>query len=152
MSCEMSRPLPWMGNALALLDKGIDVKIMPHGLSMLPFIMGDRDEVILSKITRELKRGDIVLYKRISGQYVLHRLHHKNSDGLFFMGDSQNFIEGPILKEDCLALVETYYKKGRLKNNSTWDMKIKYTVWFWLRPVRWKLIKLNAWRRRVLSR
>lgn len=152
MQTSKEQPLPWMNSALSFLQKGMDVKIMPHGLSMLPFIMGDRDEIILSKITRELRRGDIVLFMRLNGQFVLHRVHHVAKEGLYFMGDSQSFLEGPVSYEKCLAIVEKYYKKGKLKDNSSLGMRVKYTLWFWLRPFRWWLIKANAWKNRVLRK
>lgn len=141
----------WIEKAKFLLEKGMEVKIKPQGLSMLPFIMGDRDDVILKKLTRPLKRGDIVLYRRPGGVYVLHRVHHVKESKLFMMGDSQDFIEGPIFTEQCVAMVETYYKKGVLKDNTKFSMRIKYTVWMWLRPFRWTLIKLNVWRRKHFS-
>ncbi len=141
----------WISKAKFLLEKGMEVKIKPQGLSMLPFIMGDRDDVILKNIARPLKKGDIVLYRRANGGYVLHRVHHVEGSNLYMMGDSQDFIEGPVFTGQCVALVETYYKKGVLKDNTKLGMRVKYTIWMWLRPFRWKLIKLNAWRRKHMS-
>ncbi|MGN1202403.1 MAG: S24/S26 family peptidase, partial [Eubacterium sp.] len=44
------------------------------GDSMLPFIKQGRDVLVISRAEGRLKRYDVPLYKRDSGQYVLHRI------------------------------------------------------------------------------
>ena len=61
-----------------LLAEGKEVRFTPSGVSMRPFIEGDKDSVILAPLTREPKRGDIVLAHAVmpdkSTTYVLHRI------------------------------------------------------------------------------
>lgn len=142
----------WVGAILPLLKEGKSVKIKPTGGSMVPFITGDRDMVEIKAVGPNLKRGDIVLYRRDNGQYILHRIFRVGSDGYYMLGDSQNWVEGPISPEQIVAQSEIYYKDGIRKDNSKVSMRIKYTVWFWLRPVRGILIKLNTFKRRLLGK
>ena len=44
------------------------------GNSMLPFLVHKRDTVYLTKIKKPLKVGDMVLYQRLNGEYILHRI------------------------------------------------------------------------------
>ena len=61
-----------------LLAEGKEVRFTPSGVSMRPFIEGDKDSVILSPLERLPKKGDILLASVATpeGQrrYVLHRL------------------------------------------------------------------------------
>ena len=45
------------------------------GNSMLPFLVHGRDTVYLSKLKRPVKKGDVLLYRRDSGAYILHRVY-----------------------------------------------------------------------------
>lgn len=142
----------WVGAILPLLEDGKSVKIKPTGGSMVPFITGDRDMVEIKAVSPNLKRGDIVLYRRDNSKYVLHRIYDVKDDGYYMLGDSQRVIEGPIRAEQIVAQCRYYYKKGKSKDNDSWDMKLKYALWFRLRPVRGILIKLNSFKRRLLGK
>jgi SOS-response transcriptional repressors (RecA-mediated autopeptidases) len=69
-----------------LLDEGQIVILRVKGNSMLPFIIGDRDSVVLQK-ARLLQPGDIVLAHLEDGRYVLHRVIRCNGDDIILMGD-----------------------------------------------------------------
>ena len=72
----------------ALLAEGRDVELMTKGTSMLPFIVGGRDSVILrKKACNSLQPGDIVLARRSPGNYVLHRIVAVNEEEVTLRGD-----------------------------------------------------------------
>ena len=142
----------WVGAILPLLNEGKSIKIKTEGGSMVPFITGGRDTVELIAPGYSLKRGDIVLIRRDSGKYVLHRLYKIKEDGYYILGDGEDFVEGPFSLEQIVAKGRYYYKNWKRKNNDSLDMKIKYTIWFWLRPVRGILIKLNTFKRRLVGK
>lgn len=127
-----------------LLEAGKTVRLTPQGSSMVPFITGGRDQIELHKIEGNVKRGDIVLYRRSSGILVLHRVFKVKPEGLYMLGDGQTEVEGPVRREDLLAKCDVYYKKGRCKDNNSWAMKVKYNIWFCLKPVRMFLIIANS--------
>ena len=142
----------WVGAVLPLLKEGKSVKIKPTGGSMMPFITGDRDMVEIKETNPFLKRGDIILYRRINGQYVLHRIFKVRGDEYYLLGDAQKDVEGPIKREQIVAQSRFYYKNGKRKDNDAFFMKIKYTLWFWLRPIRWPLIKINSFKRKLMGK
>ena len=68
-----------------LINEGKEVRFVPSGVSMRPFIEGDRDSVILDGLKGEPKRGDIILAEvasqRGNSTYVLHRLVRIEQEG-----------------------------------------------------------------------
>ena len=89
-----------------LLDEGREVEIMSKGTSMLPFIVGGRDSVILRKeATGVQKPGDIVLARRSPGNYVLHRLISVDGDRVTLKGDGNVFGTETVALEDVLGKV-----------------------------------------------
>lgn len=71
--------------AAGLLNEGREVCFTPKGNSMLPFIRGGKDSVVLKKLPT-VSVGDIVLV-RLPGRYVLHRVVAINNEELTLMGD-----------------------------------------------------------------
>ena len=71
------------------LEKGGRSSLLVTGISMYPILRHRRDTVELVKPER-LRRGDLVLYQRDSGQYILHRIITRPKDGAFICsGDNQ---------------------------------------------------------------
>ena len=86
------------------LSAGERVVLSVTGKSMLPFLEEGRDSVVLEKIKRQPKRGDIVFYRRKNGAYVLHRVVKRSRDCFWFSGDAQKRVEGPIKKSALIAV------------------------------------------------
>ena len=59
------------------------------GNSMLPLIREGRDLIILKKPEGRLKKYDVPLYKRDSGQYVLHRVLKVRESDYVICGDNR---------------------------------------------------------------
>ena len=72
--------------AIRLVSDGVSVTLPVSGNSMLPFIIGGRESVILRK-PAELKVGDIVLAWVDNYRYVVHRIIHFDGDSVILMGD-----------------------------------------------------------------
>ena len=86
------------------LESGGIVRFTAHGKSMLP-LLGD-SVVELTAAPRLLQKGDMALYRRTDGQFVLHRVMRVSADGSYVMcGDNQYWLESPILHEQVLAKV-----------------------------------------------
>jgi signal peptidase I len=88
-----------------LLSEGHTAVPVPvKGVSMRPFLR-DGDRVFLDLPKTAIRKGDIVLFRRTNGQYILHRVHRICRDGSFFMlGDSQ-LIPEPVPAEKIRARV-----------------------------------------------
>lgn len=129
-----------------LLQQGrTDVAIPVAGGSMVPFLH-DGDTVCLNLVNSPLKRGDILLYQRESGRYILHRLWKIRPDGsLLMVGDAQQELEILPRQELVRARVSFAKHKGRLCRPGSFRWWLYRHVWMWLRPVRYRLMRLRGW-------
>ncbi len=94
-------------------EAGGTFPLYPRGSSMLPTIVPERDMVVLAAPER-IQKGDIILYQRESGIFVLHRVVKKGKDGSFVLrGDNQLYNESGVLPSQIIAMVTLYYKKGK---------------------------------------
>lgn len=82
------------------------------GCSMLPMLRQYRDSVILAPVRDNLKPGDIALFRRESGQYVLHRVISVATNGYRFCGDNQAETE-MVTQQQLTAVVVGYIKNGK---------------------------------------
>lgn len=80
-----------------LLLEGREVKMGVKGSSMLPFIVGERDNVVLLK-QETVAPGDIVLAEITPEHYVLHRVRQLEGEQLTLKGDGN--LDG---QERCLV-------------------------------------------------
>lgn len=127
---------------LEVLKQADSVPLIITGGSMMPFLVNGRDTVYLSKAEEPLKPGDMVLYRRTSGQYVLHRIVKIENDNYSMVGDAQSEVEPGIRREQILARVSAVRRKGKLLASGSfwWDFFEK--IWIHMTPVRPALIRI----------
>ena len=70
------------------LDKKGILVYTNKGNSMYPLIRQGKDVLIIKKCNTRLKKMDVPLYKRESGQYVLHRIIKVNENDYVIRGDN----------------------------------------------------------------
>lgn len=121
---------------LELLDEADSVPLVISGSSMTPFLVHRRDTVYLSKIQRPLKRGDMILYRRDSGKYILHRIYRVESGTYTLVGDAQTALERGICPNQVLALVIAVRRKGKLLKPGSFWWEFFRRVWIHLVPLR----------------
>ena len=115
------------------------VDILPlqvSGNSMAPFLVHGRDTVFLSRVDRPLKVGDIVLYQRKSGSYILHRICRLEGEGFCMVGDAQTVLEHGIQRDQIFAVVLWALRKGKRQAPGSfwWEFFEK----IWVRMVPWR--------------
>lgn len=117
---------------LELLDETDTVPLLISGNSMSPFLIHGRDTVFLSKIVTPPQRGDMILYRRDNGKFVLHRVYETGKT-FTMVGDAQTLLEKGIRPEQMLAKVTAVTRKGKLlkKGSFWWDFFEKT----WIRMV-----------------
>lgn len=122
---------------ITMIQKNIDVTLTITGNSMYPLLTHKRDSVILTRCdNRKLKKGDIPLYKRSSGQYVLHRIVMVNEDSYNLCGDNQYIIEKNIPKENIIAVVKAFERNGKLLYCNDFSYKVYFRFRVFLIPFR----------------
>lgn len=120
-----------------LIEQGKTVQIVVSGSSMNPFLIHHRDLVLVKSLEGNLKSGDIALYQRENGAYVLHRVHHVDSEGkLYMIGDAQTEIEGPLDVDCVFGIVCKVRRKGRWMTAESFWWKFFEKVWIRLVPFR----------------
>ena len=139
----------WMPIYLEGLKQGKDIIIGPFGFSMYPLLVGNRDTLILTRIDKDLKRGDICLYRRDDGIYVTHTIHHISKEGYYFLGESQKEIEGPLRRDQVLAVARGFVRNGHEFSCDSKIYQFFHEVWLLLRPFRIGLIRVYRFIRRV---
>lgn len=97
---------------LEVLQSGGEFRLYPKGSSMLPTLREGKDSVLLTAPV-ELARFDMCLYRRRSGQLVLHRLMSDPKGELIFCGDNQLTMERGITRDDVLAVVRGFYRREK---------------------------------------
>lgn len=129
-------PETLMEPLLGLLEEAECVPLVISGGSMTPFLVHGRDTVYLSKVGRPLKRGDMILYRRDNGDYILHRIYRVEKETYSLVGDAQTAIERGIRPNQVLAVVTAVRRKGKLlqPGDFWWDFFQK--VWIRMVPLR----------------
>lgn len=126
-----------------ILGIGEKAWITVTGMSMYPFLREGRDSVELSSVTYDaLKRGDIVLIRRETGQYVLHRLLKKDRDRFFIIGDAQQWVEGPLEPSQLLAYVTSIKRGKQIISCNNIILRCAVGIWLALIPYRNKVIRI----------
>lgn len=127
-----------------LLHQGqTSVAIPVAGGSMVPFLHHG-DTVCLDLPENELKRGDVVLYRRPNGRYILHRIYKLNKDGsLILVGDAQQELERLPSRELVCARVTSARHEGKPCKPGQLRWWFYRRVWLWLLPHRHRLMALR---------
>lgn len=101
------------------------------GKSMSPFLEHMRDQVILAPLPeRPIRRGDIVLYQRAGGQFVMHRVYGAEKNETFtLLGDAQWTLETGIRKDQLRAYVPKVIRKGKEINSDKGFLRFVMTLW-----------------------
>ncbi len=92
-----------------VISTGGRFRLFHKGKSMMPLLREGKDSVSLVK-PDELKKNDIVLYERKSGQLVMHRIVKVKGKELIMCGDNQALLERNLSQENVLAKVEGFYR------------------------------------------
>ena len=82
------------------------------GDSMFPIIRA-RDLLIIEAVKNPLRVGDVPLYKRDSGQYVLHRIVEIKKGKYSMKGDNRTFIEKGITDKHIIGVLTGIVRNGK---------------------------------------
>lgn len=129
---------------MALLEVCDAVPLVITGGSMTPFLAHHRDTVYLSKPRRQLKRGDMIFYRRDDGRYVLHRICRIKDGTYWLIGDAQTGIEPGIRPDQVIALVIAVRRKGRLIKPGDISWEFFEHCWIRMIPLRPVFFKIHS--------
>lgn len=127
--------------AIRLVREGVNVTLPVKGLSMLPFIIGGKESVILHR-PGLIDVGDVVLAWVDGNRYVVHRIIKLDYDRVTLMGDGNLTTEHCALgdiKARVTHVVSADNKERDLHNR--WRVRAA-KLWYWLRPIRKYLLAI----------
>lgn len=113
----------------AIIDNGFIIYGF-KGTSMNPLLKSGRDKAYVEKVKKPLKKGDIALYKRESGEYILHRVMKAKNGVYTFCGDNHFILEPNITESQILGVCTGYFKGDKFIE---FKKSFKYKVYliFW---------------------
>ncbi len=124
-------------DVVELLKTGKTIQISPQGFSMYPLIVPGRDDAILRPLEdKDLRRGQVLLFRGRGNKLTLHRVWKVKSDGVYFVGDKQVEVEGPIERNQIFGTMCGYVRNGK---EYAVDGPLYYMtsrLWLLLRPIR----------------
>lgn len=121
------------------------------GDSMRPLIRQDRDILIIEKPVGRLKKYDVPLYKRDSGQYVLHRILKVRERDYVICGDNRYSKEYGITDRNIIGVLMAVVRDGKEIPITDWRYRLYVHLWcdfFLIRVFILKARKFPKWLKR----
>lgn len=127
------------------LEEGKTVKIRLKGNSMFPLLRSGRDSVILKKTPADsLKPMDVVLF-RYCGNYILHRIIHKDGVSLLIQGDGVISAAEQCTVDDVIGkVVKVCRSSGKTISVDSWRWILLSRLWRCSEFIRVLFLKLNS--------
>ena len=131
-----------IAEAVRLVQEGVTVTFPVTGQSMLPFIIGGKESVILHAPGLTAV-GDVVLAWVDGNRYVVHRIINIDGDRVTLMGDGNVSGTEHCLLKDIKARVTHVVSADNKKRDlySGWRVRAA-KLWYWLRPIRRYLLAI----------
>lgn len=122
------------------------------GISMMPLIRQRRDLLIIEKPSGRLKKYDVALYKRDSGQYVLHRILKVRKDDYMICGDNQWHRETGITDRHIIGVLTGLVRDGKELSlvHPDWKYKMYVHLWCDFFPVRAGILRIRNLYKRLM--
>lgn len=120
---------------ISLLDENKEVILKARGQSMFPFIIGDRDDLVLKK-KKEYNKGDIVLAEIKPNLFVIHRIIKINNESVVLMGDGNIKTKEYCKEHNIHGCVIKILKEAKEINNNSKKQRILARLWWFIRPFR----------------
>ena len=140
------------------MEQGQEVVLTITGNSMSPFLRNKKDQVVLTTCDpTALQPGDVPLYRRRSGRYVLHRIVERDDgvsrtrygvdeplpsrcDSLRFtmLGDAQWQEEPGIAPDQIVAVATAFISRGKrweCDSEAYRSNRLRWHRLLWLRPL-----------------
>lgn len=137
----------------ALLAEQKQVLLTVTGNSIYPLFRSGADRVLLeTPKSTPLKKGQIALYQRPNGKYVLHRVMKVQHGAYWMAGDAQTDLEKGVAPDSVVAVVCAFERNGRIMDCSSGAYRAYAHLWMLLRPLRRPIFKTRAWAGRLLKK
>ena len=138
--------------AIRLVEEGVSVTLPVNGRSMLPFIIGGRESVILQQPPTQgeprqnaapLKVGDVVLAWVEGNRYVVHRIIRIDGNRVTLMGDG-NLVGTEHCSLSDIKAKATHVVDCHERTHDLYTSRrmLGARLWWHLRPIRRYLLAI----------
>ncbi|MDE7234706.1 MAG: S26 family signal peptidase [Ruminiclostridium sp.] len=137
------------------LRAGRVVSTETHGISMKPLLVAGKTLVVIEPLRRPLSVGELPVFIRPDGKYVIHRVIGMDEKNYYTRGDNCLNSE-TVPKEQMLGVVVEIYRNGRMLRVT--DRRYRAYVAFWqaLTPLRLGgkrlRVQLSRLKKRILKK
>lgn len=114
------------------------------GDSMLPLLRQGRDLMVIRRTEGPLKKYDVPLYRRDSGQYVLHRILKVRGQEYVLCGDNRWQRETGITDRHILGVLTEIVRGGKTISVDSPGYRLYVHLWCDLFPLRALILKALA--------
>ncbi len=114
------------------------------GDSMMPLLRQGKDLVKVVPLTKPLEKYDIVLFKRPTGEYVLHRIVKAKSDYYVICGDNR-FLREKIPYNWIVGVAESVFidnEEVQMSDERQLNYAKKICGSFWSRRIKTKIKRI----------
>lgn len=134
-----------------LLREGRTVKVLGRGNSMRPYLVHERDYIVVKGVTSgddalraKIVKGAVVLAEIAPHKYVLHRIVDVTAGRITLLGDG-NFTPEYCKADNVLGVALSFIRKGRTKEESADSWRYRLYTFCWTRTLllRRYLLKLH---------
>ena len=122
------------------------------GDSMMPLIKQDRDLLVIERTNGRLRRFDVPLYKRHSGQYVLHRIVRVRKNDYVICGDNRVTFEYGITDRHIIGVLTAVVRDGKELPVTSIKYRLYVFLWYMLFPERYLIVKAGRLLKRIVKR
>lgn len=131
----------FLDSVMTMLAQGAEnIPVPVSGTSMTPFLHPG-DAVFLNILKEEPKPGDIILFQRRNGRYILHRVMKVRGDVIWFLGDAQSVRE-PVKRDQLKAIATAAVVRGLRLDPKSLRWKLYAFGWRHLVPLRPVIVKI----------
>lgn len=125
-----------LGEVENMLADGRSVMLKATGNSMLPFIVGGRDSVLVRRPSGIPAVGQIALAHLPDSRYVLHRIVRIHGAEIVLMGDGNLKETESCRFPDITGVVTRIIRNGRYVDCDAGSERRKAKIWARLLPIR----------------
>lgn len=123
------------------------------GTSMMPLLRQNRDLMVIRKPDGRCRKYDVPLYKRDSGEYVLHRILKVKKDSYVLCGDHCLHREYGITDRHIIGVLSAVVRDEKTIPVTDWRYRIYVHIWcdfFYIRvAILWTKMMLHRVKRKL---
>ena len=134
-----------------VICSGGQAELTATGRSMRPMLWDGKSRVRLAP-AEHLCRGDVILYRRPSGAYVLHRITAVTKSSYTCCGDAQCILEQGVGRDSVIAKAKAFTWRGRWVDCASPVYGLYWRSWLTVRPIRRLVSGVYRRLRRIVGR